>query len=213
MYLFETICFFVSLFNMILERFFGDRYKRLVKQLLNIYNFASKLMSIESKHENSINDTVLCLERTIEKVTALQNQIASIQRQIEELRSKSLAPIPPPPPPLPPQPAIRTSTIKATNVVKETKVKDDVIEAKRQKPSTKELVQQKGQLRTTSIRRSPGGTPLTHWRSNEVEISSPEDNAIAAVMKKALKRKFKYLRAVSPPSPIEGSPNDNEFSF
>jgi hypothetical protein len=208
MYLLETICFFVSLFNTILELIFGDRYKCLVKQLLNFYNFASKLMSIESKHENSINDTVLCLERTIEKVTALQNQIVSIQRQIEELRSKSLAP--PPPPPLPPQPAIRTSTIKTTNVQK-TQFKDDVIEAKRQKPSTKELVQQKGQLRSTSIRRSPGGTPLTHWRSNE--ISSPEDNAIANVMKKALKRKFKYLRPVSPPSPIEGSPNENEFSF
>jgi len=75
----------------------------------------------------------------------------------------------------------------------------------------KDLVQRKKLLKATSIQRlvfhsfqsllhilinsiinrSPGGTPLTHRVKGENEESSPEDNAIATVMKKALKKKFK----------------------
>jgi len=212
MYLSQLFSFFFSIANIVLLIIFGDRYKSVTNKLLNMLICATKLMSIESKHENTFNDTVLRLDRTEEKLIALQNQIVSIQRQIEELNKKSLAPPPPPPPP-PPQPTVRTSTLKSTKAVKEAEHIEEVIESKRKKPSTKELVQRKEQLRVTTVRRSPGGTPLTHWRSTDIDISSPEDNAIASVMKKALKRKFKYLRPVSPPSPIEGSPNDNEFSF
>lgn len=62
------------------------------------------MMAFQTKHENLLNDTLFRMDRTDEKLEALQNQVISLQRQIDEIKSKPAIPPPPPPPPPPPMP-------------------------------------------------------------------------------------------------------------
>lgn len=257
---------FFKIINWFLCLTIGQKYKNFVRKCSELYSFALKLYSNEElKDENDINDITARLDRSKQKIMALQNQVVSLQRQVEELfkgapkgykvipetTSISTSPlrrtsppippsprspvsrpsspitksyIPPPPPPPPPfcgpAPSMISKTDNQKVILKASRVLPENVsptnpnppEPKRVKPSSTDLVKRKGQLRSTSVRRSPGGTPLTHWKAHDIDISSPEDSAIASVMKKALKRKFKNMRPFSPPSPIEGS-GEEDFSF
>lgn len=139
----------------------------------------------------------------------------------------SLIPVPPPPPcnsiPVLPQSPVFTcpapSIAKRKNdkiILKAMRVQTEEnaypLDAKRSKPSSVDLIKGKARLRSTTVRRSPGGTPMSGWRVTEFDTSSPEDATISTIMKKALKRKFMNIAPFSPPSPIEASDGD-EFSF
>jgi len=84
--------------NTVLLYIFGDRYQRLVNKWLAIYMFGSEVKSLITTYgNNSLSDRLgrteeqlLALTTTIEwHMLALQNQIISLQKQVDDLKAKS----------------------------------------------------------------------------------------------------------------------------
>ena len=239
MFLSKLFRFFFWLIDTFFGLVFGQKYKRLIEKANKVYLYSRKVFAIdETKAENTRNDIYSRLDTLRGTVAELQNKKVSLERPVDGLVEKQekkaaiapRAPSPPPPPPsipapppLPPTPIFTCPAppmfqrsddklvLKAVRICPPEE-EPGTLAPKRSKPSTVDLIKGKEKLRSTTVKRSPGGTPMSGWQFTEIDITSPEDAALDLLMKKALKRKFMNFRPFSPPSPIQASDGE-DFSF
>eukprot|EP00794_Sanderia_malayensis_P004587 gene4587-5190_t len=184
-------------------------------------------LSVSHNSEVSHDDIAIqprCLKRgkklrekgtSEKKIIALEDELANLRAQIAMIVTAQdkpkaaeapMIPVAPPAPPLPlPSIKIKAATTTTTAAI---------AKEKSQKESTKEVPTMKDvlvglssiKLKSSNIKRSPGGTPLRVKSSN---IPNSSSNDPADIIANALRKKFaKARRSIG--SPIKGK--ENQFS-
>ncbi|NXC45856.1 MTFR1 regulator, partial [Penelope pileata] len=162
-------------------------------------------------HEEAVpRSTVMANEEALQKISALENELATLRAQIakivilqeqQSLTAVGLSPVasaavpgappppPPPPPPLPP-PAPQQSSVSAIELIRERKNKKNNSgqiptengPKKPEIPNMLEILKDMNSVKLRSVKKSPEGT--------KSKVADPTDPA--ALIAEALKKKFAY---------------------
>ncbi|XP_065898827.1 mitochondrial fission regulator 2-like isoform X1 [Dysidea avara] len=131
-------------------------------------------------------------ERT--RIQALEDELAILKAQMAQLsleqmqKSESNVPAAPPPPLAPPPPPTKTAHYQDHTDLK-TPLRTETVSQIDDRPDMSFLLREMSAVKLRSVARSPGGTPL---RTKSQNTSVPADGDPAAIIARALQKKFSH---------------------